>query len=722
MDFSSQTRDFTTPSPELQQTLSAADPTAVFRQINAYTNAQLQALVQPSWASNASADAHDGQALNALIQATPVQMPSIFIGQTNPAPADILGNAMVLHRCIVAAETLARQNEQPILCAFPELALMGYPVRDVITRHPALVQQQRAWLSRLAQACQSVTALVGFVEPRHAALRDQWTEAITLPPDPLESTIGKPYYNAVAVLGQGKLLGVVRKCLLPTYAEYDDDRTFEAAVTPGICWQQSVSVMDNTPLLPFAGRQWAVTICEDLWNDAVFFEHPLYALNPVEALMQQGAAGLINLSASVSRARKEALKSNLLKFTAQKYGRPVLYVNQAGGVDECVFDGQSRFLNARGETTAMARAFGADALMLELGYNTPEVSVASDVAQALHDEFLAVPQPDLQPPPPEPKGFFPDDPTELARAHAAITTGIADYFAKTGFTRAVLGLSGGLDSAVCAALLVDALGAKNVLGVSMPSRLTPAENQSDTEMLARALDMPFIERPIAPCTEPALASVQAAATALEATWGLPDAHSTASENVQAITRATLLRLLGNQYRALPIATSDKSELYLGYATINGDMSGALAPLGDVPKTKVRALGDWINAQAGFERIPKAILDRPPSADLQQDAKTGKSILAEEALMPYAFADEVIWRIEALGQGLEQMLITSFTYEATHTLATETKTIWLNRFFNRMNAALFKWWVVPPILIVAGNGSITKTDYRHPITACRAQWT
>jgi NH3-dependent NAD+ synthetase len=187
-----------------------------------------------------------------------------------------------------------------------------------------------------------------------------------------------------------------------------------------------------------------------------------------------------------------------------------------------------------------------------------------------------------------------------------------------------------------------------------------------------------------------------------------------------MNRATLLRLLGNDYRALPIATSDKSEFYLGYATVNGDMSGALAPLGDCPKTKVRTLARWLN-QHRPGLIPESILARPSGADLAVNPETGALLTAEDALMPYEFADEIIWRIETLQQSKQELMEACFQWENDKPLSKPQKKEWIDRFFCRMTAAVFKWWVAPPMIIVEGNGSISKSDYQHPITAARINW-
>jgi NAD+ synthetase len=240
----------------------------------------------------------------------------------------------------------------------------------------------------------------------------------------------------------------------------------------------------------------------------------------------------------------------------------------------------------------------------------------------------------------------------------------------------------------------------------------------------------FIQQSIETAVNGQLATLTQAVAQMPDTWALDTGtqgeRGVAAENNQAISRATLLRLLGNVYNALPLATSDKSELYMGYATVNGDMSGALAPLGDVVKTRVRALARWINthpAQTGLpaNAIPVRCIERPPSAELAKDPDTGLLIEAETALMPYAVADEIIWRIETLHQSPPEMLQTTFYYEQHHRVSKAQKQQWLERFYARMASAVFKWWVAPPILIVDSNGSIAKSDYQHMITACRIHW-
>lgn len=639
---------------------------------------------------------------------------TFLLAQINPSPGHLAGNAQQIAAALRHGQDIGAHW---VLC--PELALMGYPIRDVIVRHPFLVDDNLAYLRRLAEATagQPTRLAVGFVEPRTGA---RW---------------GKPFYNALAILGRGQVEAVVRKRLLPAYNEFNDPRTYASAPVTGCQpghtlgqpgWEDALVLAeaDGLPFVDEDGLRFGFSICEDLWSDPCFFDRPLYDTDPVAHLMARQPDVLINVSASPSRARKDALRLRMLSHTAQYWQRPLIYVNQVGAVDECVFDGLSRVLDAHGRVVATLPAFETAWQAIALDFSSPAGQAtpvrSGQVASQIPEALVVADTATTACPPGQNKRFQPDDPEELARLWGAITLGIRDYFAKVGFSRAVLGLSGGLDSALCAALLAEALGPANVLAVSMPTQRTPDINREEARQLAEALGIGWLEIPIAP----AMAGMETWRTEAQQVWqawGPPSPTSTAPENVQAMVRASCLRQLGNDYAALPIATSDKSELYLGYATVNGDMSGALAPVGDVMKTQLRALGFWHNARQPSRRIPEGVLTRPPSADLAQDPATGQNVLAEAVLMPYAFADEVIWRIETLHQSPTALLHQPMDYEAQHPLDADTKRLWLDRFFTRMAQATFKWWVAPPILLVAGNGAITKTDYHHPITASHIDW-
>jgi NAD+ synthase (glutamine-hydrolysing) len=626
---------------------------------------------------------------------------NMALGQINTTPGDLKGNAQKIMTHIALAEALELD-----LVAFPELALMGYPPRDVIIRHPFLVQENLKWLKAIAERTGNTYALVGFVEPR-LTQND-------------ESRIGKDYFNAMAILGKGKIQGIVRKCLLPTYSEFEDYRQFEFSPASGVQAADTFTRADwgfevpalNGDVFEIYGHRYGLSICEDMWNDADFFNTPLYRKDPIAELAAQQPEVLINISASPTRSRKEQIRHNLCTHLAEKYKIPYVYVNQVGTVDEVSFDGTSRLIDAQGRLIARAPAFQEHFMIVNPLKGQGQVHpLPLGLEQTLRAQ----------------KVFNAYDTSDLGRTYECLVQGIRDYFRKTGFQKAVIGLSGGLDSSVTVVLLADALGPENVLGISMPSQLTPELNRTDAQTIADHLGIPLVEVPIGPITEAFGTGIGQIRNAVEAHWGNTDPRSNAMDNVQAISRATILRQLGNEFRALPIATSDKSEFYLGYATVNGDMSGALAPIGDLPKTKVRALARWLNehrpdsVKTPRGVLPESVITKPSGADLKKDPLTGKLVTAEEDLMPYEFADEIIWRIEALRQSHDEMLAVRFQYEETHTLSSAKKAEWLNKFYDRMAKAVFKWFIAPPILIVEGNGSIAKSDYHHPIVANRVCW-
>jgi NAD+ synthetase len=455
------------------------------------------------------------------------------------------------------------------------------------------------------------------------------------------------------------------------------------------------------------GRKFAITVCEDLWAKEPN-QHPWYQQNVVNALMQGRPDLLVNLSSSPSRAGKEFRRQALLSDVATHHKVPILYVNQVGAVDELIFDGGSRLVGADGQVLSRSKLF-------ETQFSLHHVSEA-----AFHHHENWVPNVEQSQRSSPEDVFEPYDESDLPRTYAALTCGIRDYFQKCGFKRAVLGLSGGLDSAVNAVLVADALGAENVLAFSFPSELTPADNKSDALQLAQNLGIGWVEIPISAMQSAFLGGIHNEREALEALWGKPSSESFAQDNVQAMSRATLLRLIGNDYRALPIATSDKSEFYMGYATVNGDMSGALAPLGDVSKTKVRALARWMNQHHAMKGvIPQAVVERPSGGDLAVNPQTGQLLTAEEALMPYEVIDELIWRIEAHGMDASELKRMVWSWELKHGVLTEEqKSAWVNKFFKRMQASVFKWWVAPPMLLVDADGSLAKSAYHPVITAMK----
>ncbi|MCS6267999.1 MAG: NAD(+) synthase [Vampirovibrio sp.] len=636
------------------------------------------------------------------------QLAGIF--QFNPIVGAVARNAKLIKKAILIADAVGLD-----LLVLPEMALMGYPLKDLIIRFPHLVDQGVDALHELALATYHTRVILGFVEPRKLSLAED------------EPLIGKPYYISVAVLGNRQIQGLVRKSYLPTYQDYDDARTIEPASQPGIyrpvwvkqCYPHANDTLENG-LLTVHGFNVGITICEDLWNQANFntthYTQP--ADCPILAYLSQPELDWhINVSASVSRAGKEAQKQTMLKTIVEQTQRPLLYVNAVGGQDECIFDGASRLYSEEGELLGRSKAFAQQLTIFQLTKETDSAwnqinALPAGMEKPLYPTAVSA---DCS--------FSSMETNDLARTYQSLILGIQDYFKKTGFNKAVLGISGGLDSAVTAVLLADALGAENVFGFSFPSQLTPEANQSDAEILAKNLGIGFDTCAIAPITQQFLTPLETTiAKTVDPLWGNATTSSFAKDNVQAMSRATMLRLVSNNYNALPVATSDKSELYMGYATINGDLSGALAPLGDVCKTKLRLLATWLNDNGKTKNaMPRSIIERPSGADLAVNPQTGALLTAEEALMPYVFLDEIIWRIEVLQQPFEDQLIAVFEYEQTHPLNYEEKRAWLEKFFQRMQFAVFKWQISPPILIVDGYGSLAKTAYRHPILATQCQW-
>lgn len=603
------------------------------------------------------------------------------MAQTNPQPGCVEENAQKVIQFIKRA-----QEADADLIAFPELTLMGYPIMDTIDRHPIIVRDNVKWLEKIAKITDKTHAIVGFAEPR-------------------EDKQGKRYFNSAAVLGEGKIKSIVRKCLLPTYSEFNDYRYFEPSTEVGC------DTKDR--LIEINGYKYAIVICEDGWNDKDFFTNPLYGIDPVEILAESKPDAIINCSASPTRSKKEQLKHNMLSFVAKKYSTPVIYVNQVGAIDDISFDGSSRAYNAQGELIARGKSFEEDFAAVNVFTNKGTIE---PLTKGLEKTLT------------EQKVFSLDYEPDLERTYKTIIQGIRDYFRKCGLKRAVLGLSGGLDSSVSAVLLADALGKENVFGVSMPSVLTSKESHNDAEELAKNLGINFAVAPIKEMVNTINDQLNPLFDKVANDWGeCRFSDSFVQDNVQARSRATLLWGIANEFCAtIPIATSDKSELYMGYATINGDMSGGFAPIADVPKTKLFALARWLNKEGNRKEetgkgkhstnvIPEAIILKPPGAELAINPETGETLKAEEALMPYEFLDEVIWRIENKHESYHDMIDSTFLYETKHKISAKKKQEWLDKFYRRMSVALFKWSILPPSVIVEGR-SINKNDYRQPITS------
>lgn len=611
---------------------------------------------------------------------------SLGIAQLNPIAGDIEYNAKKIAKYIAYSQKIDLD-----LVIFPELALMGYPIEDTIDRHPVIVEENIKWLKEIAKLTTTVTAIVGFVEPRK-----------------YDNKTGKKYYNSLAVLSEGKIQGIIRKSLLPNYSEFNDYRYIEPSPVTGNQPPETLAFFDEDKVVDcektniINNIRYGISICEDCWNNKHFFSSTLYEKDPVDELAQENPDVFINCSASPSRAKKEQLKHNMLSFISKDYSTPIVYVNQVGAIDNSSFDGSSRVFDKNGELIARAKSFEEQFLIVN---PIQGIGKIYPLTKGLEDSLT------------EEKKFTLDYENDLERTYKTITQGIHDYFKKNGFERAVLGLSGGLDSTVCAVLMADAIGKENVFGISMPSKITSKESRSDAELLAANIGINFAEVPIKDMVDTTNKMFDILFKDVENKWDCRYKKSFTQDNIQARSRAMYLWGISNEFsKCIPIATSDKSELYMGYATINGDMSGGFAPIADVPKTKLFAFARWMNInRAEKNAIPEAIIRKRPGAELAIDEKTGKPLIAEDALMPYEFLDEVIWRIENKHEYYQDMINSTFLYEQSNRVEPEQKKEWLDKFYRRMSTSLYKWSILPPSVIVESR-SINKYDYKQPITS------
>jgi len=386
--------------------------------------------------------------------------------------------------------------------------------------------------------------------------------------------------NAALLFYGGRLVGRQDKSLLPNYDVFDESRYFEPAAA-------------RQPLL-FLGKKLGVTICEDIWNDKDYWDRRRYETDPVEELVARGAELIVNLSASPYHYGKRRLRADMLGSIARKYGRSVIFVNQVGANDELVFDGSSLVFDTRGCVVWQGRAFEEDFAVIDTEHRKGVPLQPSDI------------------------------PEDIRCVHDALVLGIRDYMRKTGFSRAVVGLSGGIDSSVTAALAVAAIGSKNVLGVAMPSRYSSPGSVVDARNLARNLGIGWREIPVERIFNAYLE---------ELNRGTAPLMDVAEENVQARIRGNILMFISNREGYLVLSTGNKSELAVGYCTLYGDMSGGLAVLSDVPKTLVYELARYINRDR--EIIPRSVLIKPPSAELRPNQ------FDEDTLPPYGILDPVL---------------------------------------------------------------------------------
>lgn len=479
----------------------------------------------------------------------------IAIGQLNTTVGAFAEN-------VARAKELRRRAgaEGAELLVLPEQLVPGYPARDFLESRD-FVQANLAALEELiadpdGDALPAV--LVGFAEP-HAGP-------------------GAGLYNAAAFVVGRSRAATARKILLPTYDVFDEGRYFDPA--------------SDVTLVEYRGLRFALTICEDIWNDGSFWRRRRYERDPIEEAVAKGARIVLNASASPYTVGKPSLRERMLGAAARRHGVPIVYANLVGGNDSLLFDGGSLVVAADGRVVRRGARFAEDFFVVEVepGSGTPASGRRPPAAEG---DVLPSPAEELRP-------------ETLEEIHDGLVLGIRDYCRKTGFRRVVLGLSGGIDSALVAVLATRALGPENVLAVAMPSRYTASISNEDAARLAENLGIRFETVPIEPVFR---AFEESLAPLFE---GL--APDLAEENLQARTRGAILMALSNKFGSLLLTTGNKSELGVGYCTLYGDMAGGLAPIGDLPKTVVYALARWINRDG--ETIPERILVRPPSAELR----------------------------------------------------------------------------------------------------------
>jgi NAD+ synthase/NAD+ synthase (glutamine-hydrolysing) len=478
----------------------------------------------------------------------------IALGQINPTVGDFSGNAAKHIEFSRRA-----QAEGAGLILFPELSVSGYPPRDLVER-ASFVAHNRETAEQIAAATRGIAVICGLVTPA-------------------ESETGKSVMNSAALLQDGKIAFLQSKMLLPTYDVFDEMRNFAPA--------------KSQSLFPFCGNRIALTICEDAWNDKLFWPKRLYTVDPVESLIRAGGNLVLNISASPFWIGKRELRRDMLASIARQHKVPVAMVNQVGGNDSLLFDGSSIVLDAQGEVIAQGRSFEEDIIYFDSHTLTGD----------LHEQIEG------------------DD----ASVYSALVLGTRDYMHKCGFQKAIIGLSGGIDSAITAVIAVDAVGAGNVIGVGMPGPYSSQGSIEDARALAKNLGIRF-----------ELLSINAAVDAYRQT--LQDVFAgrqedVTEENIQSRARGTLLMALSNKFGAIVLSTGNKSELGVGYCTLYGDMVGGLAVISDVPKTLVYRLSHYANSRR--QVIPRNTLEKPPSAELRPDQKDSDS------LPPYEILDAVL---------------------------------------------------------------------------------
>ncbi|MTI58656.1 MAG: NAD+ synthase [Firmicutes bacterium] len=509
----------------------------------------------------------------------------ICLAQINPTIGDIDNNLKMIKGSIKKA------GDGVDLIVFPEMVLSGYPPRDLLHKKQLI-----------SKVNSTVEDLIDFS-------RDYPQLGIIIgAPVETGKKAGKGLYNSGLFISNSSLLFKQHKSLLPTYDVFDETRYFDPA--------------EEIATYLFKGERLGITICEDIWNAPDLWKNRHYDLDPVDILVNKGASIIINISASPFQYDKDEIRTNILKNYVDKYEIPFVYLNQVGGNDELIFDGQSMIINKDGKILGKLKAFADDLVSIDLSGDKDKV-----------DRLYSA----------QKKQDF-----KIANVEQALVLGIKDYFRKCGFKKAVIGLSGGIDSAVTLCLAAEALGAENVLAVSMPGPYSSEGSVIDSRELAGNLGLDFKVISIKDIFE----SYKNTLSGYFA--DLPE--DVTEENIQARIRGNILMAFSNKFGHLVLATGNKSELAVGYCTLYGDMSGGISVLADVPKTMVYELASYINRER--EIIPEEIIEKAPSAELRPDQKD------EDSLPPYAVLDKILYYYidknmsikEIAAQGYDQKML------------------------------------------------------------------
>ncbi|QPJ62184.1 MAG: NAD+ synthase [Candidatus Nitronauta litoralis] len=503
------------------------------------------------------------------------------LAQVNPTIGDLEGNVEKIREAI---EKAAEGQADCVL--FPEMAVSGYPCRDLLDK-PEFIQTHSRVVQQLIQQTRGPAVLLGHF-------------------DESQSETGKRLVNCATLFQDGRVLARHEKILLPAYDVFDELRYFQSGDAPVVA--------------TLNGMRIGITICEDIWNVPGFYDRDCYTRQPVTELVESGIDCLVNLSASPYRLGRGARRQELGRAIVKETGVPLLLVNQVGGNDDLLFDGHSYVLDADGKVLAQSPGFQEDLLVVDL--NQPPQELTPWTENTEEEMFMA------------------------------LTLGVRDYLNKCGYKRAVIGLSGGIDSSVVAVLAAEALGAENVTGISMPSSYTATASKEDAEALARSLAIRFETIPILPLFE------QYKET-LRPLFG-EGPEDVTEENIQARIRGNLLMAVSNKWGSMVLSTGNKSEMSVGYCTLYGDMAGGLSVLSDVLKTRVYQLARWINRNG--EVIPQRVIDRPPTAELRPDQTD------QDSLPPYETLDAILESYierhlsleEIVAQGHDSKLVSEIT--------------------------------------------------------------